>query len=103
MRLINLYVVLDTAAGTLVGQIYREHSPVPVLRGLTEAANDGKSLIAQNPADFDMLHIGMIDEETGRLFSPHGELLVAPQDDQTGAPNTPTTIANALALVRKDQ
>lgn len=74
MRLLNLYVVYDKQARTIVGPIVHDQSPVPILRQITEAVRK-PGLIGNNPEDFHILHIGMIDDESGQLYGTAGNSL----------------------------
>lgn len=88
MRLLKLYVVYDSKAQTLIGPVVHDHSAVPIIRQITEAVNKPGTLIANNPDDFKILNIGMIDEETGVLYDRNGE----------NAVDAPEIITSALAL-----
>lgn len=99
MRLYNLYVVLDKKARTLIGPVVHDHSPVPIIRQITEAVNSEKpGLIRNSPEDFVILHVGAIDDETGQLYT-------ADEDAQQLVPigDRPTEIAQAIALREKHQ
>lgn len=99
MRLLNLYVVLDTKAKTLIGPIVHDPNAVPIIRQIAEAVNGDKGIIAKNPEDFAILHIGMIDEETGHLHSTKGEALIwVNTDSKTYENNEPEVVTTALAL-----
>lgn len=74
MRLLNLYLVYDKKARTIVGPIVHQQSPVPILREIAEAVKK-PGLIGNNPEDFQIRHIGMIDDETGDLYNIGAELL----------------------------
>lgn len=69
---LGLYVVRDLKAETLVGNIVHAHNPTPVIRGLADAVNDGKSIVAKNPEDFEVWQIGYLDEETGDIYPMDG-------------------------------
>lgn len=90
---LNLYVVIDTKAGALIGPIIHDRSPVPIIRQITEAVNktdaQGKpdGLIARNPDDFSIYHIGEIDESIGLVDGF----------------NEPVLITTALALKAKPE
>lgn len=66
-RWLNLYVVIDTKAETIIGPVVHDASYVPITRQITEAVNNPKSLIGQNPEDFAIFQIGRIDEKTGYI------------------------------------
>lgn len=93
MRLLNLYIVYDRQAKTIIGPIVHDHSAVPIVRQITEAVNKPGTMIANTPEDFDIRHIGMIDEESGNLYDIYGEQLK----------NDIQTVAQAIALRARDQ
>lgn len=77
MRTLNLYVVIDERAKTIVGPIVHDSSPVPITRQIETAVNSPESLIGRNPEDFSIYEIGKVDEATGKLFElPEPELIV---------------------------
>lgn len=86
-RLLNLYVVIDEKAKTIVGPIVHDHSPVPVTRQIEEAVNKPGTLIANSPEDFAIYDLGQVDEKTGRIY-PLKE---------------PELIARAIVLKREPQ
>ena len=98
MRLLNLYCVLDTRAKAIIGPIVHHHNAVPVIRQITEATQADKGLIANSPEDFNIIHIGMIDDETGELYSIAGTPMITEDGDHKLVPNEPVIVANALAL-----
>lgn len=65
---LNLYVVRDIKAATIVGSVIHAVNPTPIVRALSEAVNDGKSIVAKNPEDFEVWHIGIMDDETAEIL-----------------------------------
>lgn len=70
MRKLNLYVVIDERAKTIIGPMVHDTSPVPIVREIEAAVNSPESLIGRNPEDFSIYDVGQVDEETGTLY-PH--------------------------------
>jgi hypothetical protein len=79
--MLALYVVIDERAKTMIGPVVHDHSPVPIIRQITEAVNKPDTMIGRNPEDFGIYRIGEIDEERGEI-----------------AAEQPRLITNALAL-----
>lgn len=75
MRLLNLYVVYDERAKAIIGPVVHDFSPVPILRQITDAVKAEKGLIAQNPEDFVILHIGTINEDSGEITAIEPRIL----------------------------
>jgi hypothetical protein len=73
MRVKTLYALRDKRAATIVGPISHDYSPVPIIRELTGHANNKEHFVGQAPADYDLISVGQIDEETGLVEAdgPH--------------------------------
>lgn len=87
MRILNLYLVFDENAKAIVGKVVHLNSPVPLIRELTDEANNPDSMIGKHPADYSVYLVGTLDEDTGQLT----------------ALDTPQKLTSALALKRPAQ
>ncbi|WNK12984.1 MAG: nonstructural protein [Microvirus sp.] len=63
----NLYTVRDNIAEQLVGGIIMESNDAPAIRAFYDALRTKGSLLAEHPADFDLLKVGYIDTQDGEL------------------------------------
>ncbi|WNK14161.1 MAG: nonstructural protein [Microvirus sp.] len=63
----NIYTVRDNVSQELVGGLIMEPSDPPAMRAFYDALRTKNSLLAEHPADFDLLKIGTIDTTTGEL------------------------------------
>lgn len=63
----RLYIVYDTVAASIVGEILQALSDAPAIRAFHDALKTPNSLISQHPADFQLLYIGAI-EDNGDLL-----------------------------------
>lgn len=64
----NLYAVRDIVAQTLIGGIIMEPADPPAIRAFYDALRTKGSLLAEHPGDFNLLHLGNIDLDTGTIF-----------------------------------
>lgn len=94
MRLLNLYIVLDTRAKALVGNVIAANSHIPLVREIQAQLEDPKSLIGRNPEDFCVLCVGRIDDTTGQLYD---------LEDDANIFCAPELLAQARALARAPQ
>lgn len=85
MRLVSIYQLYDEKAQTVIGPIYTSPNPVAVARELRAVVNDGQSLLAKHPEDFNLIRLGGQDTDTG---------LIAPLD-------TPELVFKLTELVEK--
>lgn len=69
----NLYMVYDKTAQTTIGGIIQEHRDAPAIRAFHDALGMKDSLLAQHPADYTLLQIGILEEETGLLLPMLGD------------------------------
>ena len=67
MRVLNIYVLLDEKAKTIVGPVVKSFSEVPIVRELIEQLTKPDSIIGRNPEDFTLYLVGTVDDETGQL------------------------------------
>lgn len=63
----NLYTVQDIVGNQLVGGIIQEIHDAPAIRAFYDALRAENSMLAQHPADFNLLQVGNIDIETGDI------------------------------------
>lgn len=65
----KIYCVRDNVANEVVGGLIMDASDAPAIRAFYDALWTNGSLLAQHPADFDLLIIGEIDTATGLIDS----------------------------------
>ncbi|WNK14975.1 MAG: nonstructural protein [Microvirus sp.] len=56
----QLYTVYDVVAATIVGSIIQESLDAPAIRAFHDALKAPQSLLAQHPADYQLLLVGLI-------------------------------------------
>lgn len=51
------------------------------IRGFADEVNSADSMLAKHPADFQLFHMGVFDDESGEIFaeSPYRLLISGPQ------------------------
>lgn len=60
----GIYVLFDIKAGIALKPLMVERNDVVPIRNLTDLTNDPNTIIARNPEDFAVIHIGAINLET---------------------------------------
>lgn len=73
----RLYTVFDTVAGTIVGEILQAINDPPAIRAFHDALKTPNSLIGQHPADFQLLNVGIIDDDGAIYIQDNGRTVVA--------------------------
>lgn len=73
----NIYVIYDTKAGIAIKPPMVERNDVAPVRMLTEVARRPEGVISQNPAEFQLIHVGEMDLETLEIFPLPEPRLVA--------------------------
>lgn len=68
MRPQNLYQVRDTKAQILIGPVVAGRNNVALVRELEDHVNDPKHTFGKNPNDYELLELGVQDEETGVII-----------------------------------
>lgn len=69
----NLYIMRDKVANTTVGIIIRYNAHGPAIRSFFDALKLEGGPYAQHVEDYQLLHIGTIDEDTGIISAnEHG-------------------------------
>lgn len=63
----QLYQLYDRKAQLTAGPIMAAHRAAPIVRAFHELLGDKTSEPGKYPEDFDILHIGSQDEETGKI------------------------------------
>lgn len=74
----QLYQLYDTKAGVVSGPILSANKPAPMVRSFNELLADKNTDPGKYPEDYQLLHVGEQDEETG-IITPaeHGPATVA--------------------------
>lgn len=62
-----LYSIYDTVSQSCVGPIFQDLSDAPAIRAFHDALRDTASILHQHPHDYQLILIGTIDTNTGRL------------------------------------
>ena len=62
---INLYAIKDKKVG--FEHVFPMKTHGLAIRGFQELANDNKSNVSKYPEDFELYHIGTLDNQTGQL------------------------------------
>lgn len=75
MRLLNLFAVIDTRAQAIIGPIVHDHNETPITRQIIDALKTPNTMIAKNPEDFVIVHLGTVDEETGEITGKKPEVI----------------------------
>jgi len=65
----SLYMVYDLVAKTVLGGIIQESADPPAIRTFHDALANEQSLLAQHPADFNLILVGTLTD-SGTIFSP---------------------------------
>lgn len=73
----RLYTVYDMVAGTIVGDILQALNDAPAIRAFHDALKTPNSLIGQHPADFQLLNVGIIDDDGAIYIQDNGKTVVA--------------------------
>ena len=64
---LELYQIMDTVAGHVTGPIFTAMNDAVAIRMVRNTVADPKSDMRTNLRDFNLLHIGTQNEETGQL------------------------------------
>lgn len=68
----SIYAIHDTGAGIYLTPLMTSKNDVAPLRELNNLANDPASLFHKHARDFDLVHLGTINLETGYIeAAPH--------------------------------
>nr|QJB18817.1 MAG: nonstructural protein [Microvirus sp.] len=73
----NLYMVYDLVAETLIGSVILELTDAPAIRAFHDALRTKESLLAQHPADYQLVSLGELNMETGVMVASDGYIVVA--------------------------
>lgn len=73
---INLYIIIDKVATSLVGGIHMHRHDAPAVRFFTDVASMADSQIARHPHDFALYRIGTVDNDTGELTAETPALII---------------------------
>lgn len=71
----HIYTVYDTVAQTVLPTLIVEASDAPAIRAFHDALSAPNSLLAQHPADFNLLLLGSIQEDGTLLPAPSPTVL----------------------------
>lgn len=63
----QLYQIFDIKAESVVGPIMRENRDGPAIRHFYSLLANKETTIGQHPTDYQLLHLGTQDEETGDI------------------------------------
>ena len=64
----SLYAIRDNVAGQIQGGVHLHSQDAPAVRFFRDLAADPQTLIARHLADYDLLILGTIDEESGEIL-----------------------------------
>jgi len=67
MRPVSLYQIRDNVAQTVVGPIITVHHAAAAVRHFTDLLQDKNTTLAAHPDDFDLVYLGLQDEESGTI------------------------------------
>lgn len=67
MRTVMLFQIFDTVGQTVIGPIIPAHHQAKAIRDFTDILADPKTTLGTHPDDYELLQIGIQDEETGSL------------------------------------
>lgn len=67
MRTTELYQVWDRKAESVVGPILTANRPAPIVRYFHEVLADEKTDLGKHPEDYNLVHIGTQDTDTGTI------------------------------------
>lgn len=73
-----LFQVRDNVAQCVTGPIFGEAREAAAVRAFTDLVNGQAGVIAEHPADYDLLLVGVQDDESGVIDAGRGvELIVS--------------------------
>lgn len=78
--LCGLYAIYDNKAGAIVGPIMQHKHIATALRLFTDMMADPTSIAAKHPADFDLIHLGYLnDDVTIEPLDPFTDIMTGSQ------------------------
>lgn len=80
----RLYVVRDLVAEAVVGGVMTFPGDPAAVRSFQDAMRNPETVIAQHPADFDLLCVGVLEEGSGQVV---------------GHPDGPTVVITGAAMM----
>lgn len=72
----HIYTVYDTVARTVLPSLIIEQSDAPAIRAFHDALNAPNSLLAQHPADFNLILLGSLEDD-GTIFPADAPVTLA--------------------------
>ncbi|AZL82689.1 nonstructural protein [Apis mellifera associated microvirus 11] len=64
----RIYAIRDTVAQAIVaGAVFTERSDASASRMFADACLDERGLIGKHPGDFELIHLGDLEEDTGKI------------------------------------
>lgn len=63
----KLYAIRDKVAGSIIGNIVTHKADAAAARQFADLCAQRDTIVGTHPADFELLHIADVDEDTGKV------------------------------------